>query len=148
MQAVVRSSKLMLWCCVFAWALILGCTIYDSIAMPDQYVVSGVDVVSDLIIRQTVFYIWIAVGLGLSVLGLWRSNWRSAATCVSALTYLLVWYWKGPMRLVGPFDGYRLLWQMATELDLYFSFFVRDVLAPVLFLVAGVAGAISILRRH
>jgi hypothetical protein len=118
------------WMCVSAWALQLLLTVYYSVAMPRPFVAAGVDVTADLLHRLHLMYAWIGAGLGLALIGLRLRRWWVLTTIASSLTYLVVWYMRGPMALVGVVDGYRLLWQSAFRYGLYVSFLISDFLVP------------------
>lgn len=130
------------WLAIIAWTALLSLTIYNSWRIPNNLIVEGVDVTSDLVHRQNVIYVWIAVGLITAAIALRFDRWWRVADAVSALTYLVGWYFRGPMASAGPIDGYKLLWKTATELHLLVPFLVRDVFVPGVLLVV-LAGTIA-----
>jgi len=133
--------RALIWICVCAWALLLFATLYDSLMLPKKFVVDGVDVTADLLHRQLLIYAWIAAGLCVALIGLRLSRWSVLTTVVSSLTYLIVWYARGPMSEVGAVEGYKLLWQTALRFHLYASFLIRDIVVPAA-LLSVLAGAV------
>jgi hypothetical protein len=129
------------WTCVGAWSLQLLLTFYNSLVLPRPFIADGIDVTADLLHREHLLYGWIGVGLAVALIGLRLKRWWILTTVVSSLTYLVVWYLRGPMSLVGAVAGYKLLWGTATRFGFYTSFFTHDLLIPVA-LLAALAGAL------
>jgi hypothetical protein len=124
------------WLCIAAWACLLGLTIYESALIPDRLILEGNDVSPEMSRRQAWIYMWIACGVAIAVVGLRSKRWWIATTVVSALIFLIGWYLRGPMSRVGPVDGYRLIWESATQLSRLGPYLVRDLLVPLLQVLA------------
>jgi hypothetical protein len=140
-------NRMLSWLCVGAWTGLLILTIYYSIRLPGHLTVQGVNVTQDLVRRQEIMYVWIAVGLAVALIGVRLQRWGSLTAVCSSLLYLVGWYLSGPMSSVGPIDGYRLMWQTATRFGLYVPFVVRHVLVPGAFVVALAGSFLAMWRR-
>jgi hypothetical protein len=120
---------------------------YVSSGVPATPYFAGLNISRDVAHWQAIVYVWIAVGLSVGVAGLPLKRQWVWLTAGSSLIYLVAWYRAGPMRFAGPLQGYELMWQIATQLDLYTSFFVRDLIIPAAFVVTLLAAVTHILRR-
>jgi len=140
-------TRIFTWVCVSAWAGLLAFTGYYSAMLPKHYLMGNIDVVPEIVHHQHILYAWSLAGLGVALVGLKVDRWWIPATIASSLTYLVGWYIRGPMLMVGPVDGFRLMWQTAITLGTYAQFIVRDVLAPAAFVVALVGALLSLWRQ-
>ena len=141
------TSTRIVWLCIAGWACLLALTIYESAMIPDHLVLEGIDVSPEMSHRQAWTFAWIASGLAIAIAGLWSMRGWRATTIVSALVFFVGWYLKGPMSRVGPLDGYRLMLESATQLGRVGPYLVRDLLVPLLLLIA-IAFAILGWRRQ
>jgi hypothetical protein len=132
----MKYSKRIVWLCIGAWGCLLALTIYESLLLPDRLVLEGIDVSPEMSQRQVWIYVWIASGLAIAIFGMRSGRWWIATIVVSALIFLVGWYLKGPMARVGPLDGYRLIWNSATQLGRFGPYLVRDLIVPLLHLLA------------
>jgi hypothetical protein len=131
MQVVTNPvTHLLKWICVFAWLLMLVLTLYSFSGSPKEFHMGGVDVSVEITHRQLVVLARTLLGLGLAVLALLAKRLWPLLLIASSLLYLTQWYFGGPMRLVGVIDGYRLLCQTSSKLDLRLDFAIRDLLVP------------------
>jgi hypothetical protein len=132
----MKYSTRIICLCLAAWGCLLALTIYESALIPNRLVLEGIDVSPELSQRQTWIYAWIASGVAIAIVGLRAKRWWTFTTVASALIFLIGWCMKGPIWTVGPVDGYRLIWESATQLDRLGPFLVRDLLVPLLQLLA------------
>ena len=123
-------TRLLKWICVFAWLLMLVLALYSFSGSPKEFHMGGVDVSNEIAHRQLVVLVRTALGLGLAVTALLSKRLWPLLLIASSLLYLTQWYFGGPMRLVGVIDGYKLLWQTSSKLDLRLDFAIRDLLVP------------------
>lgn len=131
-------STRIVWLSIAAWGCLLALTIYESALIPDRLILEGIDVSPELSRRQAWIYVWIAFGAAIAIVGMRSERWWIATTIVSTLIFLVGWYLRGPMSRVGPVDGYRLIWESATHLGRLGPYLVRDLIVPLMQLLAFV----------
>jgi hypothetical protein len=144
----VKYRTRIVWLCIAAWGCLLALTIYETALIPDRLVLEGIDVSPELSLRQAWVFAWIASGVAIAIVGLRSERWWIATTVVSALVFLIGWYLKGPTSRVGPVDGYRLIWETATQLGRLGPYLVRDLLVPLLQIVALVLALLGGRRKR
>ena len=103
---------------------------------PGAFSLAGVNVTYELINRQALGTLWVLIGLLLAAIPLIWKQYPNVVIPLSPLFYLIVWFSAGPFLTTGLVGGYKLAWKVATTLHLFPSFIVRDVLLPVIFLLA------------
>jgi hypothetical protein len=105
-------------------------------ATPTTVFFNGYDVTGEIVVGRYASSMVAALGLVLAAASLYRGGaWRWLAVA-SAVLYLGTWFSSGVLAEAGIFDGYPLKWKTATALDQEFTFLLRDVLLPFMFLAA------------
>ena len=126
--------------CVAAWSLACVLEFYYifTAGIPHQVLLGNIDVTHSVRVGQAQGIIWHLIGLASAILAFkFRSNWGSAILLISSLTYLIVWYFHGSIRRLGIVNGYRMHWYGASLLHYEVSFFIRDVILPITFIVVS-----------
>ncbi len=140
----MRSAK---WLCALAWVLRLMFVIYVTIKSPEKTYFSGVDITADVNHRLVTVYVWIAAGLAVTAAGLPLRRAWDWTTITSSLIYFVVWYRSSSMRLVGVVEGYKLIWETAVRFEGYTTFTIRDLIIPLMMLIALLGALFHLLRR-
>lgn len=92
------------------------------------------------------------IGLGLVTIlaGFAFSRHRTVAVLISSVVYWVLWYRYGFPTEVSLVDAYRMKWLAATTLDMRGTFFLKDVILPLIFSASIVASVITLVGnfRH
>ena len=143
-----RAAKLL---CIGAWLLILAISLYYYSGLPNSFNMNGIDVSREIALRQKVLFLRITIGVFLAVSSFPLKRWWPLPVIASSLTYLIPWYWSGPLHTVGLVDGYELLSQTAARFHLLLDFVCRDLVVPGALIVALVTAIchvhLGVLRR-
>ena len=98
----------------------------------------GSNVKNELKTRRWFHITMVLLGLGAAIMAFFSTKfWRSAIVSTSIL-YLWVWYVSGAMAHVSFIEAYKLKWIMAKTLSTVNSFFIQDILLPVVFVSATI----------
>jgi hypothetical protein len=120
--------------CLAGWVFALFVEILYAAQFPPRVVLMGSDVTHDQAIQIAYQFVWILAGLLCAGAAMFASKWRYAGPLIAALIYFIWRYGAGTIRH-GLMTDYRMKWAAASGLHYELTFFVQDVLLPILFLV-------------